>query len=52
MLVVTLFLVTLFLAYANGANDNFKGVATMYGSGTLGYRTALLWPPSRLSPDP
>ena len=24
----------LFLAYANGANDNFKGVATLYGSGT------------------
>lgn len=29
------------LAYANGANDNFKGVATLYGSGTLGYRAAL-----------
>jgi hypothetical protein len=26
----------LFLAYANGANDNFKGVATLYGSGTTG----------------
>jgi PiT family inorganic phosphate transporter len=34
---------TLFLAYANGANDNFKGVATLYGSGLVGYRTALLW---------
>ena len=22
------------LAYANGANDNFKGVATLFGSGT------------------
>jgi PiT family inorganic phosphate transporter len=32
---------TLFLAYANGANDNFKGVSTLYGSGTLGYREAL-----------
>lgn len=31
------------LAYANGANDNFKGVATLYGSGAARYRTALLW---------
>jgi PiT family inorganic phosphate transporter len=29
------------LAFANGANDNFKGVATVYGSGQLGYRQAL-----------
>ena len=36
-----LFAVTLFLAYSNGANDNFKGVATLYGSGTASYRTAL-----------
>ena len=33
----------LFLAYANGANDNFKGVATLYGSGTTSYKRALLW---------
>lgn len=33
----------LLLAFANGANDNFKGVATIYGSGTAGYRTALVW---------
>lgn len=31
------------LAYANGANDNFKGVATLMGSGTASYRRALLW---------
>ena len=31
------------LAYSNGANDNFKGVATLHGSGTLRYRTALTW---------
>jgi len=31
----------LLLAYANGSNDNFKGVATVYGSGTLPYRGAL-----------
>jgi len=31
------------LAYSNGANDNFKGVATLYGSGTAVYRKALIW---------
>ncbi|MCK6553615.1 inorganic phosphate transporter [Candidatus Binatia bacterium] len=30
------------LAYSNGANDNFKGVATLYGSKVLSYRSALL----------
>ena len=29
------------LAYANGANDNFKGTATLWGSGTLNYTKAL-----------
>jgi inorganic phosphate transporter, PiT family len=33
----------LFLAYSNGANDNFKGVATLFGSHTCSYRTALGW---------
>ncbi len=33
----------LFVAYANGANDNFKGVATLFGSGTTDYRRALWW---------
>ncbi len=36
-------LVGLLLAYANGANDNFKGVATLFGSGTTEYRRALVW---------
>jgi inorganic phosphate transporter, PiT family len=36
-------LAVVFLAYANGANDNFKGVATLFGSGTANYRTALVW---------
>ncbi len=31
------------LAYANGANDNFKGVATLLGSHTTNYRRALNW---------
>lgn len=33
----------LWLAWSNGANDNFKGVATLYGCGAAGYRQALLW---------
>ena len=36
-------LATFWLAYANGANDNFKGVATLFGSGTTDYRRALRW---------
>ncbi|MFZ3285648.1 MAG: inorganic phosphate transporter [Telluria sp.] len=32
----------LLLAFANGANDNFKGFATVWGSDTLSYRQALL----------
>jgi PiT family inorganic phosphate transporter len=43
MLLISLFIATLFLAYSNGANDNFKGVATLYGSGTTSYQTAILW---------
>lgn len=31
------------LAFANGANDNFKGVATIYGSGSASYRVSLAW---------
>jgi PiT family inorganic phosphate transporter len=34
---------TLFLAYSNGANDNFKGVATLFGSGTTSYKPAIAW---------
>jgi PiT family inorganic phosphate transporter len=40
---VVLFVATLFLAYSNGANDNFKGVATLFGSGTTSYRAAIIW---------
>lgn len=36
-----LVLSALFLAFINGANDNMKGVATLYGSGSLSYRGAL-----------
>ena len=38
-----LFMATLFLAYSNGANDNFKGVATLFGSGTTSYKSAVTW---------
>ncbi|MBI2104393.1 MAG: inorganic phosphate transporter [Candidatus Omnitrophica bacterium] len=38
-----LLVVVAFLAYANGANDNFKGVATLFGSRTADYRKALWW---------
>lgn len=31
------------LAFANGANDNYKGVATLEGSATTSYRRALGW---------
>lgn len=31
----------LFLAFSNGANDNFKGFATVWGSDTLSYRQSL-----------
>jgi PiT family inorganic phosphate transporter len=43
MLTAPIFLVVCFLAYANGANDNFKGVASLFGSRTCGYRTAISW---------
>lgn len=40
---IALLIATLFLAYSNGANDNFKGVATLFGSETTSYKTAILW---------
>src|SRR5256885_16765372 len=38
-----LVLAACFLAYSNGANDNFKGVASLFGSKTCNYRTAIGW---------
>jgi PiT family inorganic phosphate transporter len=43
MTLLFLVLVTCFLAYSNGANDNFKGVASLFGSRTTGYRRAIGW---------
>jgi len=43
MTFIVLFLAACFLAYSNGANDNFKGVATLFGSGTTNYKGAISW---------
>ena len=43
LILVFLFLAVAFLAWSNGANDNFKGVAALYGSGIASYRKALAW---------
>ena len=43
MSVVFILIAVLCLAFANGGNDNFKGVATLFGSGTTNYRGALAW---------
>ncbi len=43
MIFVLLFFATCFLAYSNGANDNFKAVASLFGSRTCNYRTAVSW---------
>ena len=41
--IILVFIAGGFLAFSNGANDNFKGVATILGSKTASYRIALLW---------
>lgn len=43
MLSLLLVSATCLLAYSNGANDNFKGVASLFGSETTDYHTALAW---------
>ncbi|MEQ1824437.1 MAG: inorganic phosphate transporter [Pirellula sp.] len=40
---MALVLAVCFVAFTNGANANFKGVASLYGSGTTSLRTALMW---------
>jgi len=43
MIVASLFVLgVVLLSLANGANDNFKGMATLWGSGVLTYRQALV----------
>src|SRR5713101_1819953 len=38
-----LILSVVLLSFANGANDNFKGVATLWGSGLTTYQRAIAW---------
>ncbi|MBI2835812.1 MAG: hypothetical protein HYX76_15435 [Acidobacteria bacterium] len=35
--------ISVLLAYANGAKDISKGIATLVGSGVADYRRAILW---------
>jgi hypothetical protein len=42
-MIVTIFIMLIGLAAANGANDVSTGVATLAGVGVTRYRTALLW---------
>lgn len=42
MLLLLTALAALLLAFANGANDNMKGVATLLGAGVVDYRRAIL----------
>src|SRR5947208_1707020 len=42
-MILLLFLAACFVAYSNGANDNFKGVASLFGSKTASYKTAIGW---------
>lgn len=43
LLLLIIFVLTMALAAANGANDVSKGIATLAGSGVTRYRTAILW---------
>ena len=43
VILIALFLSACCLAYSNGANDNFKGVASLYGCRAASYRTAITW---------
>ena len=40
---ILLFIATCCVAFTNGANANFKGVASLYGSGTASLRTTIWW---------
>ena len=43
MLIALIILTVAVVAYATGANANFKGVASLYGSGTSSFPTAVRW---------
>jgi inorganic phosphate transporter, PiT family len=40
---IIVIVLAVFLALANGANDNFKGVATLWSGGSASYKQALSW---------
>ncbi len=40
---IILIVLTVLLAFANGANDVSKGIATLVGSSVSSYRTAVMW---------
>lgn len=41
---IAILLISVFwLAWSNGSNDNFKGVATLYGSATCSFKRTLIW---------
>jgi len=42
-MITLLILSVVLLSFANGANDNFKGVATLWGSGLTTYQRAIAW---------
>lgn len=42
LIIAMLAFAAIFLAFSNGANDNFKGFATVWGSETLPFKRALL----------
>lgn len=42
-MITILILACLFVAFANGANDVSKGIATLVGSGVSNYRGAVIW---------
>ncbi|RMG78387.1 MAG: anion permease [Bacteroidetes bacterium] len=42
-MIILIILGALMLAWVNGANDNFKGVATLFGSKTTPYKRAIAW---------
>ena len=42
-MLILLFIAVCFVAFTNGANANFKGVASIYGSGTASLRTTAWW---------
>ena len=43
MILILLFIAACFLAFSNRANDNFKGVAPLFGSRTTNYKKAINW---------